>query len=304
VRTIREWIEQTLGVGGLLYYKLGITLLIVTSLFLLRRAVLYIVLRKVEDVRQRYLWRKTSAYIFFFLGLLIVGATWVEGVKAFSTFLGLLSAGIAIALREPLVNLAGWGFIMWRRPFGVGDRVQIGIHAGDVIDTRIFQFSLLEIGNWVDADQSTGRIINVPNGKIFSETLANYTTGFQFIWDEIPVLITFESNWEKAKDILREVVDRHTASFTETAEKQIRKAASRFLIYFKKLTPIVYTTVKESGVLLTIRYLVEPKKRRGYNEAIWEDILRQFAQHDDIDFAYPTQRFYTDTMERKEKSSV
>jgi small-conductance mechanosensitive channel len=304
VRTIREWIEQTLGVGGLLYYKLGITLLIVTSLFLLRRAVLYIVLRKVEDVRQRYLWRKTSAYIFFFLGLLIVGATWVEGVKAFSTFLGLLSAGIAIALREPLVNLAGWGFIMWRRPFGVGDRVQIGIHAGDVIDTRIFQFSLLEIGNWVDADQSTGRIINVPNGKIFSETLANYTTGFQFIWDEIPVLITFESNWEKAKDILREVVDRHTASFTETTEKQIRKAASRFLIYFKKLTPIVYTTVKESGVLLTIRYLVEPKKRRGYNEAIWEDILRQFAQHDDIDFAYPTQRFYTDTMERKEKSSV
>ncbi len=304
MRTIREWIEQTLGVGGLLYYKLGITLLIVTSLFLLRRAVLYIVLRKVEDVRQRYLWRKTSAYIFFFLGLLIVGATWVEGVKAFSTFLGLLSAGIAIALREPLVNLAGWGFIMWRRPFGVGDRVQIGIHAGDVIDTRIFQFSLLEIGNWVDADQSTGRIINVPNGKIFSETLANYTTGFQFIWDEIPVLITFESNWEKAKDILREVVDRHTASFTETAEKQIRKAASRFLIYFKKLTPIVYTTVKESGVLLTIRYLVEPKKRRGYNEAMWEDILREFAQHDDIDFAYPTQRFYTDTMERKEKSSV
>lgn len=293
MRTIREWIEQTFGVGGLLYYKLGVTFLIIASMLLLRRAVLYIALRKVEDVRQRYIWRKTSAYIFSFLGFLIVGATWVEGVKAFSTFLGLLSAGIAIALREPLVNLAGWGFILWRRPFAVGDRIQIGDHAGDVIDTRIFQFSLLEIGNWVDADQSTGRIINVPNGKVFSDTLANYTTGFQFIWDEIPVLITFESDWEKAKEILAEVVERHTASFTDTAEKQIRKAASRFLIYFKKLTPIVYTTVKESGVLLTIRYLVEPKKRRGYREGIWEDILQQFAEHDDIEFAYPTQRFYT-----------
>jgi small-conductance mechanosensitive channel len=63
----------------------------------------------------------------------------------------------------------------------VGDRVQLGEYRGDVIDQRIFMFSLLEIGNWVDADQSTGRVIHLPNGKIFTEVLANYGQGFHYI---------------------------------------------------------------------------------------------------------------------------
>jgi small-conductance mechanosensitive channel len=150
---------------------------------------------------------KTSAYVAFALGVLVIVPLWFEGVKSASTFLGLLSAGLAIALRDPVVNLAGWAFILWRRPFEVGDRIQIGTHAGDVIDQRIFQFTLMEIGNWVGADQSTGRVVHIPNGKVFTEMLANYSKGFQYIWDEIPVLITFESNWEKAKGILEGIHD-------------------------------------------------------------------------------------------------
>ena len=91
---------------------------------------------------------------------------------------------------------------MWKRPFEVGDRIQIGDQKGDVIDQRIFMFTVLEIGNWVDADQSTGRVIHIPNGKIFLETLASYTKGFEYIWNEIPVQVTFESDWRKAKNIL------------------------------------------------------------------------------------------------------
>lgn len=298
--TLRVWLESTFGTHADLYYKVAVSVLVILLLLFLRRLFLFFAYRRVEDVRQRYLWRKSSTYTVFFLGILVVGSTWLEGVKALSTFLGLLSAGLAIALREPLVNLAGWGFILWRRPFDVGDRIQIGEHRGDVIDTRIFQFALLEIGNWVDADQSTGRIINIPNGKVFTEPLANYTLGFRFIWDEAPVLLTFESDWEKAKGILKEVADRHAEVFTQTAARQVRKAASRFMISVGELSPTVFTTVKDSGVLLTVRYLVEPENRRAINEAVWEDILRQFARQPDIDLAYPTQRFFTFTGGEKE----
>ncbi len=65
------------------------------------------------------------------------------------------------------------------------------------------------------------------------------------------------------------------------------------MIYFKKLTPIVYTTVKDSGVLLTIRYIVKPRQRRTAEKEIWEAILTQFDQHDDIELAYPTTRIYS-----------
>ena len=65
------------------------------------------------------------------------------------------------------------------------------------------------------------------------------------------------------------------------------------------LTPAVYTTVKDSGVLLTVRYLIDPRQRRGSEQAIWEDILKAFAQCDDIDFAYPSQRMYLNLLEGK-----
>ena len=75
------------------------------------------------------------------------------------------------------------------------------------------------------------------------------------------------------------------------------RAAGRFPIYFRKLNPIVYTTVKDSGVLLTMRYLVAPKDRRGIRQGMWEDTLREFANHSDIDLAYPTIRRYNNFLE-------
>ncbi len=160
-------------------------------------------------------------------------------------------------------------------------------------------FSLMEIGNWVDSDQSTGRVIHVPNGKIFNEVLANYSQGFEYIWNEIPVLVTFESDWRKAKQILSEIAQRHGTHLSGSAANKLREAAKKFMIFYSKLTPVVYTTVKDCGVMLTIRYLCEPRKRRGSEQDIWEDILDAFAAHDDIDFAYPTQRYYINETEGK-----
>ncbi len=160
-------------------------------------------------------------------------------------------------------------------------------------------FSLMEIGNWVDADQSTGRVIHLPNGKIFTDVMANYSQGFQHIWNEIPVLVTFESDWRKAKHLLDDIAQKHGASLTDSAARKLREAANKFMIFYTKLTPKVYTTVKDCGVMLTIRYLYEPRKRRGSEQEIWEDILDAFAAHDNIDFAYPTQRFYHNDTEGK-----
>lgn len=264
----------------------GIACWLLHQLFL--RAYVY----RLQDTRSRYQWQKASSYVFFILALLIIGRIWFEGVQAVATFLGLLSAGLAVALKDPITNLFAWAFILWRRPFEVGDRIQIGDVAGDVIDQRIFQFTLMEIGNWVEADQSTGRILHVPNGIVFTTPLANYTKGSDYIWNEIPVLITFESDWEKAKALLREIADRLYAHLAPDMEKSFQAASKRFLLKYGKLTPAVYTSVESSGVLLTIRYLCEPRQRRTTAEELWENILKAFALHDDIELAYPTQRFY------------
>lgn len=285
---LQEFISNSPGIS----YQLVLSFVVIFIIWLIRFIALRIINKNLPEVRAQYKWRKNLTYISVFLGFLIVGNIWFEGLQSVATFLGLLSAGLAIALKDPVTDFAGWLFILWRKPFDVGDRIQIGDVKGDVIDQRLFKFTVLEIGNWVHADQSTGRVVHVPNHRVFSDSLANYTSDFEFIWNELEILITFESNWEKAKQILQDISDKHLADFVEQAEQQVRRAKKSYLIYYRYLTPIVYTDVRESGVNLTVRHLSDPRKRRSISQNIWEDVLRAFAENDDIELAYPTMRIY------------
>lgn len=280
--------------------KVLASLAIVALLMLLRILICSIAKRRIQDSARFYHMRRIVVYVVSLLAVLLVGRVWIEGIDSLATFLGLASAGLAIAMHETIANLAGWLFLVTRQPFRVGNRIQIGDVAGDVIDIRLFQFSLIEIGNWVHAEQSTGRIIHVPNSRVLRDPIANYETGFEYIWHEIPVLITFESNWEKAKALLSTIAREKAEHLSAGIEQQIRRAAMKYLIYFKHLTPIVYTTVKDCGVMLTIRYIVKPRNRRTSEEHVWEAVLREFALHDDIQLAYPTTRFYQVPLATKE----
>jgi small-conductance mechanosensitive channel len=299
MQNLFDVIQNYTGFPPEIQSKILSSILIIFFLWLIRLIIIQVAWRQSEDAHIRYRWQKFSAYTVAGIGTLLIGRVWFEGIQSLATYFGLLSAGLAIALKDLITSMAGWLFIMWRRTIAVGDRIEIGELKGDVIDIRLFKFTLLEVGNWVDADQSTGRIIHIPNSMILTTPLANYTKGFQFIWHEIPVLITFESNWKKAKKVLAEIGGRHALHLTEAAEQRIKQASKKYMIFYKTLTPVVYTTVKDCGVLLTIRYLIAPRNRRGSEQGIWEDILDKFAQCDDIDFAYPTQRFYDNTFEGK-----
>ncbi len=289
---IKQFLDEYLSLSPEIIEKLILTLVILILLSGVKLLINIFIKRRVEDVKSSYRWRHAVLYTYTILLVLLIGPIWIRGITSLTTFLGLASAGIAVAMHDTIANLAGWFFIIWRKPFKVGDRVEIGEIAGDVIDIRIFQFSVIEIGNWVDADQSTGRIVHVPNSKVLREPLANSHIGFEYIWHEIPVLITFESDWRKAKNLLVKIASEDIERLSTGAQEQIRRAARKYLIFYGALTPIVYTTVKDSGVLLTIRYLVDPRQRRSTEQKIWEAVLDAFSKEKDIDLAYPTTRLY------------
>jgi len=294
-----NWLGNLIGVTSGTQQKLLISITIILVLALFRTIILRIIWKKTEDAPFRYRWQKTTTYITVIIGFFLVARVWFAGIQSLATFIGLITAGLAIALKDLVASFAGWIFILWRRPFIVGDRIEIGSYRGDVIDVRVFKFSLMEIGNWVDAEQSTGRIVHVPNSLVLTDVLANYSQGFRFIWHEIPVLVTFESNWKKAKEILLEIANQSALHLSAEAEKRVKEASKKYMVFYTTLTPTVYTTVKDSGVLLTIRYMIEPRKRRGSQQEIWEAILSEFSKNSDIDFAYPTTRFYENISEGK-----
>jgi small-conductance mechanosensitive channel len=275
------------------------TLVVIFILWVIRSLTLRVVHKNVESKRTTYKWRKNLTYISAFIGIILIAQIWFSALGNLSTYFGLLSAGLAIAIKDPVTDLAAWLFIIWRKPFDVGDRIELGKSKGDVIDIRPFKFTILEIGNWVDADQSTGRVIHIPNHTVFTEQLANYTSDFQFIWNEIGIMVTFESDWKKAKEILSTIAEEESKDFIEQAKEQIKRAAKSYLIEYRYLTPIVYTNVKDSGVMLSIRYLTDPRRRRGSAQAIWERALDEFSENDSIDLAYPTIRVFNNPKEGK-----
>jgi small-conductance mechanosensitive channel len=282
--------DQLITSGTLrnLVFSLLVILFLVVSRWLVMRAVK----AQTTDVRLLYKWSKGTVYVAVAAGMPLILMIWISEVGSIGTFLGLVSAGLAVALSDTLINIAGWLFIVGKRPFTVGDRIEVDGSAGDVIDISLFQFTMLEIGNWVDADQSTGRIIHVPNRFAFNKSLANFTQSFTFIWNEAHVLITFESNWEKMKKILAEIAEIHVDTLNERAQRSVRESASRYMIFYRNLTPTVYTTVKDSGVQLTLRYLCEPRKRRSAEMRVWEAVLKAIEAEPDIELAYPTYRVY------------
>lgn len=288
-----EEIAELLNIPVIMAEKLVYTTSALIFLFLVKLLTTRVVCRKIEDDKRRYHVRKTINYVYSIILIVVLGSIWFKGMASLGTFLGLASAGLAVALHDTISNMAGFFFIEARKPFRVGDRIEIGDVQGDVIDIRLFQFSVVEVGNWVDADQSTGRIVHVPNNWALREPCRNSHIGFEYIWNEVPVLVTFESDWRKAKELLLHIGKENAENLSQGAQEQIRRAARKYLIVAGKLTPTVYTDVKDSGVQLTIRYLVSPRQRRGTEQKIWEDILDAFATEPHIDLAYPTTRFYS-----------
>ncbi|MBE2222383.1 MAG: mechanosensitive ion channel family protein [Anaerolineae bacterium] len=300
IENFQEFLQAQFHLSPETQEKLFTTLVILAVVLVVRWASLrYVNKRFLENTRALYTWRKGIEYSVYVIGGILIGRIWLVGLQSILTYLGILSAGLAIALQDPIVNLVGWLFIVSRRPFSVGDRVEVDNHSGDVIDMRLFQFSLLEIGKRIDAEQSTGRVLHVPNGRVFTSVIANYSQGLPFIWNEIPILVTYESDWEKAKAILTDVINTYAPHVDREMLKQKQIKEMRFVISYNNTSPTIYTKIESSGVLLTLRYLVQPKHRRGSEQTIHEAILRAFGPHNDIDFAYETQREYIHYQEKK-----
>ena len=301
---IEEWVHENTGLSSEVQGQLLATVATILVLWGARVLVLRIVDRRGHaDAKASYRWSKGSAYATYGLMFLMVGRIWLESFASLATVVGLVSAGVAVALKEPLMNMAGWLFIVWRKPFELGDRVEIGSFRGDVVDQGLFTFSLMEVGNWVDADDRTGRLLLAPNGMVFNAVLANYSKGwYEQIWNELCVTITFESDWQAAKQLLVDIAKARGSQLSESVEAEIQAKGHRYFMLSTSLEPRVFVGVLDSGIGLTVRYLCSPFERRVTAEHIWEDILLAFAERDDIDFAYPTTRFYDNVAEGKPKA--
>jgi small-conductance mechanosensitive channel len=277
-----DWIESYILQNTIVLHRIFYTLAVLAGLYIMKRYTMRIIRRKGYDPAKQFTTQKVVKFIFIILFTISLLIIWQGSADKILSFIGFFTAGLAIAMRDILLNMIGYLYILWGSPFKVGDRIEISGQIGDVIDVRLLQFSILEVGNRINGEQSTGRIIHIPNMHVFSFPLANYEKGFKFIWNELTIPMDRNSDWELAKELIYKLLEEQTKEIIEEAQAQIEEAGKDYLIYYTNLTPTIYTEVKDNKIILTVRYLCEPRKARITEHILWEELLKMLKQHKGI----------------------
>lgn len=258
------------------------SIIAIIIIFILRWFTIKSIRKKYTDQIKQFATKKVMSSLYIGALVFVLLIIWYEASSYIIAVVGVLTAGVAIALRDIITNMIGWVYILWATPFKIGDRIEIGTHVGDVIDVTLLHFSVLEVGKRVGGEQSTGRIVQIPNMQIFSLPLANYEKEFKFIWNEIKVPLDCSSDWQKAKKKIYDIVYLCVGDTIEKAREEVEAVEKNTAIYFNNLTPIVYTELKDGHILLNVRYLCEPRKVRATEHYMWEEILRMIKENEDI----------------------
>ena len=245
-------------------------------------------IKKIKDSKTKYSFKKTISIIYSLIFLIVLATIWIEKPEALFLAFGLIGAGIAIALQDVFKNFAGGIIIFVNEIFRVGDRIEIDGKIGDVIDISILYSTLLELEGWVTGDQASGRLIIVPNGHVLSSSVFNYTKDHNFIWDEMILPITYDSDWRKATEKFLNIVTKETNQIAKDANKSIASLEEKYYLTKRVTVPSIYIKLTDNWIEFYIRYTTEVRQRRVLKNKLYKLIFEEIEKSPDIKLASST----------------
>jgi small-conductance mechanosensitive channel len=220
------------------------------------------------------------------VAVLVVGlvSIWFDNPARLTTMLGLLTAGLAVALQRVVTSVAAYFVILRGKVFHIGDRIAMSDVRGDVIDLGFVRTTIMEMGQppgeqgdspsvWVQSRQYTGRIVTVTNDKIFENPVYNYSGEFPYLWDEMHLPIPYNGDRNRAEQILLETIRRHTVKIAEVAEKDLEELRRRYFVDSASLEPKVYFRLTDNWVDMTVRFVAKSRGIRELKDTMSREIL-------------------------------
>lgn len=270
------WVKLTTG------HTYIATAIVVVLLILVRALVVSIANRSIEDkfVRMRY--RRGVSYFVFFVGVFLLLPVWLPSIRNIATFLGIFGAGFLIVTRDLWLCIGGWAYIVIRRPYVIGDRVQMGNVAGDVIDIRLMETSIMEVSS-TEGGLTTGRIIYFPNAKIFTEIIATTSKQIAHTFQEIHLHLDAASDWEAAATLLTAIT--HEQYKTAIAAKEQQKSDADDLDMMSGYRdPRVLTEMQGGHVVLHLQFMAPTGHAANMIDRIWRSFLAGAKENPKIKF--------------------
>lgn len=250
----------------------------IASLWILIKLIKSVISKRVKDNDRRYRSKKLLGFTWFVLSFIIILIVYSNNLKNLTVALGIAGAGIAFALQEVIASIAGWIAVMLGGFYKTGDRVQLGGIKGDVIDIGVLRTTVMEIGQWVDADLYNGRIVKIANSFVFKEPVFNYSGDFPFLWDEINIPVKYGSNYNKARELFLAIANEICGSYAKEAQQMWGYMLKKYLIENAASEPTVTLLANDNWVEYTIRYTVDYRKRRSIKDKLFTRILDEVEE--------------------------
>jgi small-conductance mechanosensitive channel len=268
--------------------KLVFSLLTLALTLVANRVILNLLKARVKDpahMHTLYMLVRNSVLL---AGSIVILLIWLGFGSNFTVAMGILGAGIAFASQEVIGSFAGYLNIVTGNLYQIGDRVRIGDVTGDVLDIGMLRTTIMEIGEWVHADQYTGRVVTVANRVVFSAPVFNYTQHWHYLWDEIVIPITYNSDWRRAGELMSEHGREYTSHLQAQAQAQLHDLANRYPVHETAVEPTLYIVMTDNWIEMTLRYIVAVQERRKVKGQLHHELLQHFESEADITVASAT----------------
>lgn len=214
-----------------------------------------------------FIWR----YVWLGIGLIFAlvsfsGSLVSLGISA--AFVGMI---MGWSLQAPVTGIAAWLMVLLKRPFKIGDRIIIAGIVGDVVDITLTHIVLNQVGGTIGGEEKSGRGVHIPNATLFQQVIYNYSFETKYLLDEVPVLITYETNVKEAEKILLDCARRVTEDIVNETRQE----------------PFIRSELADSGIRMRVRYQTLAVERQRISSEIVMLLIDEFNKTDQVEFCYP-----------------
>ena len=194
--------------------------------------------------------------------------------------LGLVSLVLGLALQGPLSSFFAWIYILVRKPYRVGDRIQIEDMTGDVIQVSYLDTTLWEFGGpYLSTDHPSGRVIKLPNSSVLNKPVINYTWPlFPYRWDEVKFHVAYDSDLEFISGVMKQAVDEeigHQMQERVGAYRRLLAQTPVDTLHVREHPAVLFRVSDNTWVEAIVRYLVHPREAGSVKTRLIRKLLAQ-----------------------------
>jgi len=268
-----QYFDALKALGVRLAILLGLLAIVFVAAEAWRRGVL----RYVQEPRRRSQLLLVRRIVSWALAVAIVGFTFATDLGSLATFVGLLTAGVAVAMQSVLVSIVGYFFLIGKYGIRVSDRVQIGSVTGEVIDLGLVRLHLMELSGQVP----TGRVVAFANSIVFQASggIFKQIPGVNLAWHDMTLTLPPKAAPSAMKEMLLAAANQVLSEYSEDMARQTREIQKTTSLHAggeaKAQVQLRFST---SGVEALVRYPVQLQRAAEIDERISRELLKVITE--------------------------